>query len=75
MDDIENIRKLAGVGEWSNEPNHQSYEQLSREATEKRQIERERNIKPGDQAWFDLWFKRSQQETGQMPAFRGRQSR
>jgi hypothetical protein len=40
--------------------------------TEKKKIEREKNIRPGTDEWFSLWFERPGL-TGQMPTgFRGR---
>ncbi len=51
---IEELKKLAGVNEFKG---LQPYgENISVSATEKRQIERDNNIKPGTDEWFKLWF-------------------
>jgi len=60
------LKKLAGIRETS-------YGQATSErATNFRQIEREKNIKPGTDEWFQLWFSKPLL-TGEMPTtFRGR---
>jgi len=51
IDNLDDLKKLAGV----NEPN--SYgETISQHGTNLGQIQRERNIKPGSDEWFRLWF-------------------
>ena len=51
---LEDLKKLAGVNEFRG---YQPYgENISVSATEKRQIERDNNIKPGTDEWFRLWF-------------------
>jgi hypothetical protein len=52
---IQDLKKLAGITEFTG---YQPYQgsNISITGTEKRQIERERNIKPGDPEWFALWF-------------------
>ena len=75
MDDIEYIKKLAGVNEftgWS-EYSLPTIENKSAQAAEIRKIEKEQNIKPGDLEWFDLWFSSNNKDTlNQVPVFRGR---
>lgn len=44
-EDIERLKKLSGITE-----------NISITGTEKRRIEREKNIQPGTEAWFKLWF-------------------
>ena len=63
---IDDLKKLAGVNEFKG---YQPYtlENISQTGTEKRQIEREKNIKPGDPEWFKLWF-----SLPHMTSFRGR---
>ena len=58
MDDIQQLKMLAGIG---NRPNFQTYHgypgsNISITGTEKAEIQREQKIKPGTDAWFRLWF-------------------
>ena len=55
MDELDQIRKLAGINEFKG---YTPYEgsNISITGTEKRKIEKEKNIKPGDKEWFQLWF-------------------
>lgn len=55
MDDIDQLKKLAGIG---NRPNWTAYEgiNISITGTEKAQLQREHKIEPGTQEWFKLWF-------------------
>jgi hypothetical protein len=73
MDELEYIKKLAGVNEFKG---YTAYvpENISITGTEKRRIEKEKGIKPGDPDWFKLWFSLPHM-TGalnQQPKFRGR---
>jgi hypothetical protein len=54
MDELEYIKKLAGVNEFKGYTPYQ--ENISHTGTEKKRIERERNIQPGTDEWFKLWF-------------------
>lgn len=67
---LDELRKLAGINEFKG---YTPYEgsNISVTGTEKRQIEREKNIKPGDKEWFELWFSLPYM-TGNIPTFRGR---
>lgn len=73
MDDLDQIKKLAGVGkfkgltEYRVDPNSN----ISVTGTEKAQIQRKKGIKPGDLEWFKLWFSRPYW-LGTPPEFRGR---
>ena len=54
MDELERIKKLAGV---DNLPNEDSMgENLSYIGTQKSQYQRKHNIQPGTDEWFRLWF-------------------
>lgn len=58
MDDIQQLRLLAGIG---NRPMMQEYKgyagsNVSVTGSEKAQLQRDNNIKPGTDAWFRLWF-------------------
>lgn len=70
MDEIAYIKKLAGINEFTG---YAPYEgsNISITGTEKKQIERERNIRPGDKEWFELWFSRPYW-LGMPAKFRGR---
>jgi hypothetical protein len=73
MDEIEYIKRLAGVNEFKGYTEYVP-ENISKTAAEKRRIEKERGIKPGDPDWFKLWFSLPHM-TGalnQQPGFRGR---
>lgn len=68
--DLDELRKLAGINEFKG---YTPYEgsNISVTGSEKREIEREKNIKPGDKEWFELWFSRPYW-TGMPAKFRGR---
>jgi hypothetical protein len=52
-DDLQDLKRLAGI----TLPNSSDYgAAISMSATQKAQIMREKNIRPGDAAWFKLWF-------------------
>lgn len=64
--DLEELRKLAGLPK-----NSYGYE-TSKQASNFKQIEKEKNIQPGTDEWFKLWFSKPLL-TGEMPVgFRGR---
>ena len=54
MDELERIKKLAGVDKIS--PEDSMGENLSYVGTAKAQYQRKHNIKPGTPEWFKLWF-------------------
>lgn len=55
MDDITTLKKLAGLNEFKGlQPYGGS--NISITGTEKRELERKHNIKPGTPEWFQLWF-------------------
>jgi hypothetical protein len=63
---ISELKKLAGI-------KTESYGEVTSErASNFKEIEREKNIQPGTDEWFKLWFSRPLL-TGEMPVgFRGR---
>tara|TARA_B100000902_G_scaffold341254_1_gene344568 strand:+ start:61 stop:270 length:210 start_codon:yes stop_codon:yes gene_type:complete len=64
MDELERIKKLAGVDKL---PDSNSMgENLSHTGTEKAQYQRKHNIRPGSDEWFKLWFARPKL-TGENP--------
>lgn len=59
LDSIDDLKKLAGVNE--------SYgETISQNGTDFGKIQRERNIRPGSDEWFRLWFSKPKL-TGETP--------
>lgn len=55
MDELEQLRRLAGVNEFKGlKP--VNLENISHTAAAIRKKERELNLKPGDRDWFKLWF-------------------
>lgn len=55
MDEIERLKKLAGVNEFKGYTEY-TVENMSQTASKLKKKERANNIKPGDPEWFDLWF-------------------
>ena len=55
--EISTLQRLAGINEYKG---YTPYEgsNISVTGTEKRRIEREKNLRPGDEDWFKLWFSR-----------------
>lgn len=70
MDELDRIKKLAGINEFKG---YTPYEgsNISITGTEKAQIQKDKNIKPGDKEWFELWFSRPYW-LGMPAKFRGR---
>ena len=65
MEDLERLKKLAGISEPSAEQDSMG-ENLSSTGTEKAQYQRKHNIRPGSNDWFKLWFSRPKL-TGENP--------
>ena len=64
MEDIERLKKLAGI---SDVPKEDSMgENLSLIGTKKAEYQRKHNIRPGSNEWFKLWFARPKL-TGENP--------
>lgn len=59
IDSIDDLKKLAGV-------NDSMGEEMSHHSTNLGQIQRERNIQPGTDEWFRLWFAKPKL-TGETP--------
>ena len=53
--DIKTLQRLAGIHEYKG-PTEYTPENISKTASEKKRIEREKGIRPGDEDWFKLWF-------------------
>jgi len=73
MDELEYIKKLAGVNEFKGYTEYKIDENPSITATAIKQKERDMGVKPGDQEWFKLWFSKPYM-TG-VPKFRGRKKK
>lgn len=71
MDELDYIKKLAGVNEFKGYTEY-TLEDMSQTATALKQKEKEQGIKPGDKEWFELWFSLPHM-TGN--TFRGRKKR
>jgi hypothetical protein len=69
-EEIQNLAKLAGIGNGSNTYNIVTLEDLNKKATEKSEYMKEHNIQPGTNEWFALWFKNDGLNMQQ--SFRGR---
>lgn len=61
LDSIDDLKRLAGINE-----NTSMGEEMSQRGTDLGQIQRERNIKPGTDEWFKLWFAKPKL-TGEKP--------
>jgi len=72
MDELEYIKKLAGVNEFKGYTEY-TLENMSQTATELKKKEKEMNLKPGDKDWFKLWFSKPYM-TGPVQ-FRGRKKK
>lgn len=76
MDELDYLKKLAGVNEFKGytEYNPQTVENMSQTASELKQKEKEKGINPGDPEWFELWFSLPYMtgSLNQKPGFRGR---
>ena len=57
--ELDEFKRLSGIGQgvYTNTPmTPLSGSNISITGTEKRKLERERNIQPGTPEWFQLWF-------------------
>ncbi len=72
MDELERIKKLAGVNEFKGYTEY-TLENISDAAASNVKQMKSKNIKPGDKEWFELWFGLPKMTGGNMPGgFRGR---
>jgi hypothetical protein len=70
---LDELKRLAGIGQNSPGVNSPfSGSNISITGTEKKKIEKERNIKPGTDEWFQLWFSKPYLTGERVPGFRGR---
>jgi hypothetical protein len=73
MDELEYIKKLAGINEFKGFTEYQLDENPSETAAALKKKEQEMGLKPGDPDWFKLWFSKPYM-TGQVQ-FRGRKKK
>ena len=75
MDELEYIKKLAGVNEFKGYTEY-TLENMSQTADAIKKKEKKNNIKPGDKEWFELWFGLPYMTGTNMPkGFRGRKKK
>lgn len=70
MNDIEKLKKLAGISHYSNAM--LSMENISHTAQALKDKEKQLGIKPGDPDWFKLWFSLPHMTGSVDSKFRGR---
>lgn len=60
MNDLDEIKLLAGIGNRAQLKEYKlgQTENISYTGTEKAELQRKHNIKPGTEEWFKLWFAR-----------------
>ena len=75
MDDLEYIKMLAGVNEFKGYTEY-TLENISDAANSNAKKMRDKNIRPGDKEWFELWFSQPKMMNQNMPGgFRGRKKK
>jgi hypothetical protein len=70
MNDIERLKKLAGINTYSN--SMPSVENISHTAQALRDKEKKLGLKPGDPEWFKLWFSLPYMTGSVQKKFKGR---
>lgn len=73
MDELDYIKKLAGINEFKGFSEYKIDENPSETAAELKKKEKEMGLKPGDSDWFKLWFSKPYM-TGAVQ-FRGRKKK
>ena len=73
MDELDYIKKLAGINEFKGFSEYKIDETPSETAAELKKKEKEMGLKPGDSDWFKLWFSKPYM-TGAVQ-FRGRKKK
>lgn len=56
--DVQELKTLAGIANGYNGQTEYKVENISHTGTEKAELQKKHNIKPGTDAWFQLWFSR-----------------
>ena len=73
MDELEYIKKLAGINEFRGYSEYKIDENPSKTAEKLKKKEKSLGLKPGDPDWFKLWFSKPYM-TGPVQ-FRGRKKK
>ena len=73
MDELDYIKKLAGINEFKGFSEYKIHENPSETAAALKKKEKEMGLKPGDSDWFKLWFSKPYM-TGAVQ-FRGRKKK
>jgi hypothetical protein len=73
VDELDYIKKLAGINEFQGFSEYKIDENPSETAAELKKKEKEMGLKPGDPDWFKLWFSKPYM-TGAVQ-FRGRKKK
>jgi hypothetical protein len=73
VDELDYIKKLAGINEFKGFSEYKIDENPSETAAELKKKEKEMGLKPGDPDWFKLWFSKPYM-TGAVQ-FRGRKKK
>lgn len=73
MDELDYIKKLAGINEFKGFSEYKIDENPSETAAALKKKEKEMGLKPGDSDWFKLWFSKPYM-TGAVQ-FRGRKKK
>jgi hypothetical protein len=58
MDELDQIRKLAGINEFKGYTPYDPGSNVSITGNEKGKLMKQHNIQPGTPEWFKLWFSR-----------------
>jgi hypothetical protein len=66
MDEIERLKVLAGIKQEQLYTEYKVPDNISHTSQEKADFQKDKKIKPGDPAWFRLWFARPKL-TGENP--------
>lgn len=73
MDELDYLKKLAGINEFKGFSEYKIDENPSETAAELKKKEKDLGLKPGDPDWFKLWFSKPYM-TGAVQ-FRGRKKK
>ena len=69
--DLDELRRLAGITPSKGYTPYQG-SNISVTGNEKGELMKEKNIQPGTDAWFQLWFSKPYLTGERVPGFRGR---
>jgi len=69
--DLDELRRLAGINTFKGLTPYEG-SNISVTGNEKGQLMKEKNIQPGTDDWFQLWFSKPYLTGERVPGFRGR---